>query len=232
MFSDTPHSAFSAQKRPSNSGFTLIELLMVIAIIGVLVAIIFGISNGVRNAQARAQAKAELAVFSQAIDQFKLRDGDYPWSANAADEPEANSELLLQALLGWKKFERVSGETQFIDKVASDVPDTGPKSLIDVSKYRIRQIGNDELYVELPSITSSAPSGYYLADPWGQPYVYAHKKNSGPSNTWEVFGYHLYSMGPDQAHDDSAIDSSTGVMDPDFREAGSGENIDNIYAGE
>jgi len=229
MLSDIPRSEYFARKRSTRSGFTLIELLMVIAVIGILVGMTFGISDAVRNAQGRSRAKAEIASIAMALEQFKSTYGDYPWTTEGASSPEDNSELLLQALLGCMKFEREGGVTTFVSK--TNVPSTGPKALIDVSKLTIRKVGDDAPYVDLPSTTTSGPSGYYLADPWGNPYVFVYGK-SGSSNTWEVFGFHLYSMGPDELQDTSAIDSTTGVMVPDFREIGNGENVDNIYTGE
>jgi type II secretory pathway pseudopilin PulG len=197
----------------------------VIAVIAVLSAITFGISGGVQNKKNRAVAKSDIASLSQALELFKTSKGDYPWIQAATDDPEANAELLLQALLGWKKFERVSNEVQFIDRLASEVSESGPKSFIDASKYRIRQIGSEEPFVELPSVVSSSPSGYYLADPWGQPYVYRYK--AGSASSWNNFGYILYSQGPDSV--DQAVEDD-GILTPAIRE--SDENIDNIYSGE
>ncbi len=220
-----------ARSRPRH-GFTLIELLMVIAVIMILAGITFGIYRSVQIAQTRAKAKGELAVLAQSLEQFKAANGDYPWTTGFASSPEANAELLLQALLGWKKFGRVQGVVTLVDVLPENVPLTGPKVFIDPSKFTIRKRGSNETYVDLPDSRQFAPSGYYLADPWGHPYVYLYGKLDSTSNTWEVFGYHLYSMGPDEAQDTSVINSTTGVMKANFRDAGGGENADNIYAGE
>ena len=222
----------SSIPRYSKNGFTLIELLMVIAVIVILAGITFGISRGVQNAQARAQAKAELMTISQALEQFKSSNGDYPWTEQGVDASEANAVVLLNALLGWKEFKRTGGSVDFVDVLPGDVPASGPNEFLDPSKFSIRRMGSDEEYVDLPDTSSTAPSGYYLVDPWGRPYVYVYGKKSGASNTWEVFGYHLYSMGLDKMQNVSAINSSTGEMDSNFREIGAGENIDNIYVGE
>lgn len=227
MFSDTPHSAFSAQKRPSNSGFTLIELLMVIAVIAILAGITFGISNGVQNAKARAMAKAELAVLSQALELFKSRNGDYPWVSGDPAQAEENGKLLFQALVGWMEFTRSGVVTNFDVKTVA--PPTGA-AYVDISKLtyvNLTQTNDFNPEIDL----SASPTNYAFLDPWGNPYVYAYGK-TGVGNTWEVFGYHLYSTGADGSQLSSIVDASTGVMDSDFRESGSGENADNIYAGE
>lgn len=204
---------------------------MVIAVIGVLVAITFGISTGVRNAQLRATAKAELAVIAQGLEQFKLRYGDYPWITEGSS-PEANGGLLLQALLGWKEFDREGDVTTFVPK--TNVPSTGPKALIDVSKLTIRKDGDDAPYVDLPSTTTSGPSGYYLADPWGNPYIYWYKRSDSP-DAWNVFGYHLYSTGPNgedanQALKANMLDPQAGVFGSNYRDVANENAI--IFAGE
>ncbi len=86
---------------------------MVIAVIGILAGITFGISGGVQNARARTQAKAELAALSQALEQFKSRNGDYPWVSGDPADAEDNGKLLFQALVGWMEFTRSGVVTTF-----------------------------------------------------------------------------------------------------------------------
>lgn len=224
MFSVTHRSAFSARKRRaySHSGFTLIELLMVIAVIMVLASITFGISRGVQNAQARAAAKAELAVISQAIEQFKLRYGDYPWHDSGGSD---TNKMLLYALTGrlsMEKVQQADGSTNVVVATISDGMDNE-----DVMK-RPKFIDDTKLSVN----EDSSGNSIELIDPWGNPYVYWYKwestENSSP--TWDVFGYHLYSTGADSVEDRSGITESTGVMSSTYRDAD--ENIDNIYSGE
>ena len=236
MFSDSPRPLYShAQKRFANSGFTLIELLMVIAVILVLSGITFGISRGVQNAQARAQAKAELATLSQAIEQFKLRYGDYPWhDLDDGDYPQAPnveppSTMLLYALTGRLSMEpekQSDGSTKLVVSLVHDDLDNvnvknRPK-FIDMTKFSVQVAG-----------TVDSAKDVALLDPWGNPYVYWYKWENTPNN-WNVFGPHLYSTGP---NGDSAnvalktkIDSSTGVMDDDYRDIANAEGI--IFAGE
>lgn len=62
----------------ARSGFTLMELLVVIVILGILVTIV------VRNVQGRipkarvAAVKAQMREFENALDEYKLDNGQYP----------------------------------------------------------------------------------------------------------------------------------------------------------
>lgn len=197
----------SSLRRPRQQGFTLIELLMVIAVILILAGITFGISRGVQNAQARAKAKAELAVISQALEQFKSANGDYPW---VNDQPVE----LAKALMGWKEFTGSSASTKFEDKVPNDVPASGPKAFIDPTKLSTSGT--------IPDAGNEMPTTLKFTDPWGNDYVYIYKTSL--TGSWDNFGYILYSKGPDG---DSETIPNTGI-----RPAAVGKDIDNIYAGE
>lgn len=214
--------------------FTLIELLLVIAVILLLAGITFGISKGVQNAQARAQAKAELATISQGIEQFKNRYGDFPWHDSddgsypappAPNEAEKPNVMLLYALTGRLTMERDTSGAISVEKVADsleheDVLDK-PK-FIDHKKLSTYDNGDDQPIA--------------LLDPWGNPYIYWYKweaaENGNP--TWDVFGYHLYSMGPNGQAANTAIktklNATTGVLEDDFREIANREGI--IFVGE
>ena len=197
------------------SGFTLIEILLVIAVVGILASITFGVSSGIRGAQNRARAKSELAVLSQSIEQFKQRKGDYPWTSGS----DVAEEILVEALLGWKEFERTGGTTTFQD--ITDVPSGGPKSYIDAAQFYLSSVENPEK--GLPDDNSTQPSGLVFIDPWGEPYVYEYKD----TEAWENFGFVLYSKGPDGLHSPVGED---GVISRDNRQ--SDENLDNLYPGE
>jgi hypothetical protein len=185
----------------------------------------------VQNARSRTQAKAEIAVLSQALELFKTRSGDYPWVSGDPAQAEENGKLLFQALVGWMEFARseVDGEAETRFQVKALAPRTG-SAYIDISKLTYVNLSQTDDYN--PEIDISIlPTNYVFLDPWGQPYVYAYGK-TGAGNTWEVFGYHLYSTGADEEQLSSVVDAATGVMIPGFRDAGSGKNADNIYAGE
>ncbi|MGC6455392.1 MAG: prepilin-type N-terminal cleavage/methylation domain-containing protein [Coraliomargaritaceae bacterium] len=209
-----PHIPVRNSRR-SRRGFTLIEILLVIAVIGILASITFGVSNGIRGAQNRARAKSELAVLAQSIEQFKLRKGDYPWTQGG----EVAEETLLKALLGWKEFERSGADTDFED--ITDVPSDGPKSFIDTAQFLVSSVDNPDR--DLPTENTARPDGLVFMDPWGEPYVYKYKD----TDSWENFGFVLYSKGPDGLHTAVGAD---GVITRENRQ--SDDNLDNIYPGE
>ncbi|MEO0509627.1 MAG: type II secretion system protein [Verrucomicrobiota bacterium] len=202
------------------AAFTLVELLMVIAVIGVLAGITFGISRGVQNAQASARAKAELASISQALEQFKVRYGDYPWVEETTDpdgdpvtlsNPNANA--LLKALIGWTRLER-NGQ------IVSMSPDllTQTEGFLDTSNLFLSSENG-----ELPA-NGVPDEEIYILDPWGNPYVYIYDRSSA---TWDNFGYVLMSSGPDGNVALQSADQD-GLIDQNWREVAN--NVDNIYA--
>ncbi len=220
-------SPLTRLRRSKQQGFTLIELLMVIAVILILAGITFGISRGVQNAQARAKAKAELATISQAIEQFKSRYGDYPWhdsddSAYPKSSGEVTNEMLLYALTGRLVMERNSSGDLVVNHVADSLDNAQVKKnpkFLDHTKFST-------------SGTDDAPVA--LLDPWGNPYVYWYKWENSP-NSWDVFGFHLYSMGPKGNSANNALkeqipDESTGVLNEGFRDVANAEGI--IFTGE
>ena len=222
-------TGFAAGCRPASrstarcrSGFTLVELLIVVAVILILAGITFGISRGVQNAQARAEAKAELAVLAQALEQFKSRYGDYPWHDSDGGYPNSNevdetNTMLLYALTGRMVMERDNGSVE-VRKVNNDMDnaqvEANPK-FIDPSKLSTRDLNND-----------GSPDA--LVDPWGNPYKYWYKWEDTPDD-WDVFGYHLYSVGPDGKDDPGGIEGE-GVLPDNYRERN--KNVDNIFVSE
>lgn len=219
--------------RARNKAFTLIELLMVMAVIGLLAGITFGISKGVRDSQARAKAKGELAILSQALEEFKGKNGDYPWTTSGGTI-EANGRVLFQSLVGWMKFRRLGGTTLFEMKQGDEIPgDGGPAPYVDISKLSYAAVGDlDEdtgPSEHNPDINMAvAPTNYVFVDPWGKPYVFIHAQTN--SRTWEVFGYHLYTTGPDKEESTAGLNITTGDLTDAYRDEE--ENLDNIYVGE
>ena len=186
---------------------------MVIAVILILAGITFGVSRGVQNAQARAKAKAELANFSQSLEQYKSVNGDYPWEAGSGEIGQARE--FAKALMGWTEFSQSGTSVVYRDK--SNVPQNGPKTFIDPKKLSYVGI--------LPSQSNDKPTNLYFTDPWGNAYIYNYRTST--SNSWENFGYVLYSKGPDSSH---VAVSSDGILDATLRQ--NSNNADNIYAGE
>lgn len=192
---------------------------MVVTVILILAGITFGISRGVQNAQARAKAQAELAIVSQALEQFKSANGDYPWAQGNPGDAENNGEQLLKALAGYMEFERDGNSVSFDPK--DDIPSGGPKSFIDLTRVSMNKSAS-----ALPDGATDIPENFHFIDPWGNPYVYRYK--SSPTDSWERFGYVLFSMGPD-GRPGVGI-PATGILPEENEE--NDEAIDNIYAGE
>jgi prepilin-type N-terminal cleavage/methylation domain-containing protein len=135
--------SFSSFNRRSNSAFTLIEVLVVISIIAILAGITFGISSVVQDSQARSRAKAEIAILAQALEQFKSKNGDFPWTSSGYTSSsdsivQSNGEELFLAMAGWKYFKRDSTGT-FETKLPEEVPNRGPESFVEASKGRLEQ---------------------------------------------------------------------------------------------
>ena len=195
---------------------------MVIAVILILAGITFGIARGVQNAQARARAKADLASISQGIEQFKSQYGDYPWRVGGSSTDIVNNRNLLYALTGRLVLARQDPDdsTSPIKAIIitdQDEIDKKPKFLDD-TKF---------------STSSTGTETTNLLDPWGNPYIYWYKWDDN-ADKWEVFGYHLYSTGPNgntaNTEIKTKIDSTTGVIDPGFRDTANAAGI--IFAGE
>jgi len=210
------------RRAQSTQGFTLIELLMVIAIILILAGITFGIARGVYNAQARTKARAELSAIAQAVEQFKLQYGDYPWhDSDIGSYPSSSGEvtntMLMYALTGRMVMERqANGKVQvrLVSRKLDDPEVEKNPSFIDPTKF---------------STSGSADDPEAFLDPWGSPYRYRYKEEATP-NDWEVFGFHLYSVGLDGKETKSKIGTTTGIIADDYRDTDN--NIDNIFTGE
>jgi hypothetical protein len=166
---------------------------------------------------------------------IKARYGDYPWhDSNSGDYPttqvdpngqqvevDVTSVMLLYALTGRLKLDPQATEGpvfQVSDSLEDDKVKHAPK-FIDISKFTYSVDNGDN------------PGA--LLDPWGNPYIYWYKWEDTPTK-WDVFGYHLYSTGPDGEVANDAIkekiDETTGVFNKDFRQIADSEGI--IFSGE
>jgi len=172
-------------KQVSLAAFTLIELVIVMAVLAILGAITIGGVSGGRGGAKLSQAKSELQVIQHGLEAYRARFGDYPRIpddaamdalANVADE-EA---YLFNALHG-----RIGPAHQKIDNVSS---------MLNSASLSFEQR-------ELPLGDSLLNNR--IVDPWGNAYEYDYRPNDA---SWEVFGYILYSFGPNGADEGGAGD--------------------------
>lgn len=177
------------------SGFTLLELLVTISILAILASIFFGIQRGVFSAQSQAKARAEMAVIAAALEEFKTRYGDYPWT----DRPGSVGETIYlhQILSGRVYLDRGSATTTPGMRTGDRRP------LMDVGS------------LTLEASNPSAPeAGARIIDPWDGDYYYYYRANASDSE-WENPGFILLSRGEGGEITLSGIDS-TGIVPTNF----------------
>ena len=121
-----------------------------------------------------------MATIAQALEQFKSRYGDYPW--HKSGETDTNK-TLLYALTG----RLVIGDPNPSDNVST----TNAIIITDENQIKRNPKFLDETKFATIGIDSETTN---LLDPWGNPYMYWYKWDDRP-NSYEMFGYHLYSTG-------------------------------------
>ncbi len=194
-------------RRVTQGGFTLVELLLVMAVLAILASMGFGVASGVSDARARTRVRAELAVLAQALEQFKLRHGDYP---PAAAEPlsGANAADLLAALTGGKRLRADGSGGHTLEPADPAAPALLDPAVMETAKGAD---GNPMVFL----------------DPWGQPYCYLYAPGSAG---WENFGYLLLCHGPDGETVFATTVVDTGLLGAGFTDVP--ENRDTILLGQ
>ncbi|GHC00119.1 prepilin-type N-terminal cleavage/methylation domain-containing protein [Cerasicoccus arenae] len=191
------------QHRPTTrNGFTLVELLVVLAIILILSGFVFGLSRGIAVKQARSKAQSELQTLGLALENYRMKLGDYPWLGADTGGTE-----LYKHLVGELKMVPGSeaGKAK-VDEPGSEIP------FIDASKLTVMKDGD---------------GAEYFSDPWGQPYEYYYKPSGG--GNWAYTGFILLSVGADGA--DSSTGLSEGNISQDYFEDAEEKNVDNMVFG-
>lgn len=163
--------------RRKKRGFTLVELVVVIAVMGILISLVFTAGSYVFGEQETKVARMHINVIRLALDEFKLREGDYPEviceSFGVEDEMLRGNELLKSLCYAEEKDE---------------IFGAGSIKLLPLDKLLTSTMEDNDQVV-------------YIEDPWESPYVYAYPRPDGRS------GYLLFSKGPDLVCSDYTDDN-------------------------
>lgn len=190
------HSAPS--NRSPFRGFTLVEVLVTLSVIVILVSIFFGIQRGVYSAQSQAKARAEMAVIASALEAFKSRYGDYPWTDDdGSDINTSTKNALWQAFL----FEVLTGEL-YLGRNSDNEPE-----MIRGDRRPLTDVG--ALTVQPPNSTTGT-----IVDPWGNRYMYYYRTDID-DNSWQNPGFILLSVGENRRASIGSVPSN-GIIPKDF----------------
>ncbi len=216
-----------ARPHRRSHAFTLLELLTVVAILALLAAISFGVIRSTKQRANTARAKAELALLSQALEDYKRHYGDYPQTGPSAANPQrvtgtvgpgANTAQarLFNALIG------VYGPSNFNTRL------NGP-FLVDITKLTVEvPLNNAAFAVASGSPPAKQAVNNAFLDPWGNRYLYFYKVATVPGRpaVWTAPSFVLYSTGPDGAS--TTLPNPAGVFSGTTQTTG--DNADNLYS--
>jgi len=156
-------------------GFTLIEMLAVITIIVILAGLVVGSIGYVNDKKARELARVQIALLANALEEYKVDNGEFPVGANA--QP-GDSNYLYRALY-WDSDN--DGQTVGADDdqkiyVPELDPENNKQGWIDGDRANAR-----------------------ILDPWGKEYYFRSGKLSGGGSNPDARNpdFDLWSAGPD-----------------------------------
>lgn len=163
------------------SAFTLLEMVVVLAIISILGGLGVAVIPTALQNNRKARAAGDLIVIQQGLEAYRAKFGDYPrYPAGSATKPftdQKKAEYVLNALNG---------------RYGPDHHILGEKGEINVSPM----LNNALLVFANADLPLAKVTVNWIIDPWGNSYVYdAEPKNDLAK---DLFGYFLYSIGPDE----------------------------------
>jgi len=168
--------------KPSN-GFTLVELMVVIAIMAILATIGVTSFAFVQERQNKEKARVQIALLSNAIEEYKRDMGEYPGTDDDTVASGEVSEQLYNAL--------------FKDGFDYTDPDTPPTPWTKATKIYIKELDprtSKVGWVE-PSKNAVPDPDLKILDPWGNEYLY--RKGTNAENP----DFDLWSSGKDGESD-------------------------------
>jgi prepilin-type N-terminal cleavage/methylation domain-containing protein len=260
----TPSRSPSAQRparRYAASGFTLVELLTVIVILAILMSIGFKVMKYTSATQNMSKARAEMTVLLNALEEFKIKYGEYPPmdSSIGSGSPIAEQNLLL-ALSGRARWATNSSgvytwETVPMSRQVND-GQSNP-GFPDLYNWGKAFIDTDQFTIDKDNSTASGyAEGAIIHDPWwgdgiatDNGYLYRYKiiadiqpQPVGYSPSWQGKGPILVTRGPDQKPADANSNfvwkavgtksTNTGVIDNSYFDPSQNPDLsDNIILG-
>jgi prepilin-type N-terminal cleavage/methylation domain-containing protein len=153
-------------------GFTLLELVGTISIIVILTGILAIGFGDLLPASKGKRASADMVRIQQALEDYKLRFGEYPKQMTVTGL-STMEDILFNALAG---------------RLAPNGSFGNFKILIDRNAMEFTN-GNFPIVGETPAALLNA-----IVDPWGNPFRYRFDPDSVD---WKNFNYVLFSVGPD-----------------------------------
>jgi prepilin-type N-terminal cleavage/methylation domain-containing protein len=203
-------------------GFTLLELLVVLALIAGLMALAFPAFASVHRRSLVARARADLAVISQALEDYRLVFGDFPQTGDFPQAPPDCTIGLTPTNAQAKLFNALTGV--FGPAGFSVSERINGRAFIEPNRLSLEaSLSSAFLAVSGSPLHKSEENTCFL-DPWGRRYLYYYKRGGNPA-AWAVPACILYSSGPDGLDVPPNPDSGLPVAS-----TAAAANADNIYA--
>lgn len=161
------------QQYQQRAGFTLIEMLAVLLIIGILFSFLVGSVMRSGEVVKSNATRTFLETVGASLDEYENQMGDYPPSSFPAKlDPrpsKANMGIEMLVLSLW--------------------PADGKFSAAEVREEQLSNVDGDSTNQSLTSYTSA--ECFELADVWGNPVAYIHRRDYGKRFTYLAFDLEL-----------------------------------------
>ncbi|MFT7678114.1 MAG: prepilin-type N-terminal cleavage/methylation domain-containing protein [Planctomycetota bacterium] len=151
------------------AGFTLIEMLAVLLIIGILFSFLVGSVMRSGEVVKGSATRTFLETIAASLDEYENQMGDYPPSSipSKLDPKPSKTNMGVEML------------------VISLWPADGKFSAGEVREERLCNVDGDNTNHSLTSYTSA--ECFELADDWGNPVAYIHRRDYGKRFTYLSF---------------------------------------------